>query len=113
MGVPEGLVEALRAAGLKGPINVEVWCPFHARPLIDNGRFWECPLCELGRCCYRRAKCPYCGGVLRLLRGGSLCLNCGRRLTDDEAVRALARCFSLTLDEARATFEEVASRYEG
>ena len=109
----EGLLGALRAAGFKGFINVEVWCPFHARPLIDNGRFWECPLCELGLCYYRRAKCPSCGGVVRLLRGGSLCLNCGKRFTDDEAVAIVAHSFNLTLVEARAVFEEVASRYEG
>jgi len=109
----EALIEAARRSGFRGFVNVEVWCPFHARPLIDNGRFRECPLCELGLCEYRRAKCPRCGGVLRLLRGRSFCLSCGRGFTDAEAVEAVARSFNLSLEEAWAVFEEVASRYEG
>ncbi|MEM2738279.1 MAG: hypothetical protein QXK93_04775 [Candidatus Bathyarchaeia archaeon] len=83
-------------------------CPFHLKTLVFTGKHWKCPV---EGCIYKRAPCPTCGFIIRILPSGSFCLGCGQRFTYNEVVEIYAKAFELTHEEAKKQVDAIMSHY--
>lgn len=76
--------------------------------MIFNGKHWTCPV---KGCQYKRAPCPTCGFIIRMLPTESFCLCCGRKFTFNETVEIYAEAFELPREEAAKQVNAIISRH--